>query len=181
MVSKFKRLANIRVQPLMPMGKALDGDDELFPTEDDYRQIIRFIEEYNFQNTKGTKAIIEWGDPIDHLRRFNTVEFQQVSLAEIKSDGSLSVSSYLPLRVGNLKKHTLKEYWNAGLGRVWSMPIVKELSERVLSIGDMRLDDDNIPTTFFEDNLMIDIIEDKPFANLNKCTLNNLYRKVSNA
>lgn len=172
LVSKFEKLTTIRIQPFMPMGKGLDADD-IIPTEEEYRHVVRFIEGFN-NRRQGTFPTIEWGDPIDHLRRFVQLNFKQNSFLEIKSDGKLSISSYLPLRVGDLRKRSLREYWGAGLGQAWRLPVVQELAGGVHGIGDLGFKDSELPTVFYDRDIMIDIIEDKPFVDINKLTLEKL-------
>ncbi len=159
--SSFKNLKSVRVQPLMPMGNAISFTKELLPSEEQYRQIVRFIENYNYR--KIAYPLIEWGDPLDHLRRYIQLSFQQISFIEIKSEGFLSVSSYLPLRVGDLKKYSLKNYWNAGLGKIWSLPIVQQLAEQILCIEDLGSEKKDTPSTYYDDDIFIDIFEENTF------------------
>jgi MoaA/NifB/PqqE/SkfB family radical SAM enzyme len=176
MERSFKSITSIRIQPLMPMGKASDPSEDLLPEEEDYRRVVKFITEFNAKN-KGKLPIIEWGDPLDHLRRFTSVKFKQLSFVEIKSDGLISASSYLPFKVGNLCKHTLKEYWDAGLGQIWNLPILRELADRVLCIEDLGTEKPGIPKVFFDNDIIIDLIDDKPFSNIDEFTLKNIVHK----
>lgn len=178
-VEKFrhhKSVTTIRVQPLMPMGKATASKDSLLPTEEQYRELVKYIEKFSSENT-GKYPIVEWGDPIDHLRRFTELNFKKNAFVEIKSDGTLSASGYLPIKFGNLREHSLKEYWDAGLGRVWEIPALRSLAESVGSVCDLGFEDLNLPKTFFDEDLFIDMVKDRPLESLEEFTLEKCIKR----
>ena len=53
--------------------------------------------------------MFEWGDPIDHLVRFPQLQMQFDQVA-IHANGDIVVSPYIPLIIGNVRKHSLQEY-----------------------------------------------------------------------
>ncbi|MEF3244807.1 MAG: hypothetical protein K6343_02335 [Caldisericaceae bacterium] len=61
---------------------------------------------------------IEWGDPVDHLIRFPTIVEHCSTFVGVKADGSIQVSPYLPITVGNIRRHKFSEYWDKGLARM---------------------------------------------------------------
>ena len=63
---------------------------------------------------------------------------QQMDQVSIHANGDIVVSAYLPLVVGNIRKHSLSEYWDAGLKTIWATSIVQYLSARVQSVYDME-------------------------------------------
>lgn len=169
----YKRNFDIRVQPLMPLGNTFKNKD-ILPTTKEYRNLIKFIKKHNYLHQE---PYIEWGDPIDHLIRNTYISLSQTMYASIKSDGSLEVSPYLPIRIGNLKRHTLNEYWNAGLGKMWMIPIVKEIASTIQTIDDMSTYKQEVPKIYYEKCFEFDLIDDHVFNNLNKFTLHNLRQK----
>lgn len=159
---KYERLRAIRIQPLMPMGVAQINKLQILPNENDYRWLVKWI--------KSKKPILlkkgitlEWGDPIDHLRRFTQEGNQFSPYIEIKSDGKLGVSSYLPLRVGDLKKHSINDYWKSGLGKIWGAELVKNMAKKITSIKDLGFENQDLPNLFYEDNIELDIIDKNIF------------------
>jgi len=148
----------IRVQPLMILGRTQINREELLPTPLQYRKLIATINEIR-ENC--TAPFIEWGDPVDHLIRFRTILENCCPYVNIRANGDIVPSPYLPLVVGNIKKHTIKEYWDAGLPRIWKLPLVKELAERVRCISDFGKNEGNAPTVWFEEDIRMDIIDDK--------------------
>lgn len=175
LLTKYKNLTEVRVQPLMPMGNAMLNEGELFVDDQDYRKLVRFIDEV--KKKRLCRFEVNWGDPLDHLVRFPNFEFKNNSFVEVKSDGSIALSAYLPIVVGNVRRHKLSEYWKAGIGAAWSLPVAKELASSVVSIGDMKFDDQQFSTTFYEENIEIDFIDDDVLSNSSAFTLSNLYTK----
>lgn len=149
--------SSFRVQPLMILGRAQIKQEEIAPTPIQYREIIRIINKLRSDNC-GT---IEWGDPVDHLIRFRTICEHCVNFASVKADGSIQVSPYLPLVVGNVRRHKFREYWEAGLARIWEVPIVKDLAARISSIADFGKRAIGTPIVWFDKDIEIDIIEDE--------------------
>lgn len=150
----------LRVQPLMLLGRAVEHEEELVPSREQYRKIAGRL-----LAAKGRVPIrIEWGDPIDHIIRFSTLLRDICPYVDIRSDGSLGVSAYLPLAVGNLRRHTLGEYWDAGLAQIWQTPLIQRLSTYIRSTEDFYQPDGYLPVLFFEDHLVVDLIDDDLFA-----------------
>ncbi len=144
----------VRVQPLMIMGNALVNSDILRPTPEQYRELVEIIKLRVAAEPK--KIDIEWGDPVFHFRQ---IDHLGLLYTEIKSDGSIGISTYLPIFLGNLRKHSLLEYWEAGLYHAGRLPIVQELSQRIRSVEDLsRID----PIPFYEygDYIRLDLIDD---------------------
>ncbi|UNC92830.1 radical SAM/SPASM domain-containing protein [Candidatus Contubernalis alkaliaceticus] len=112
-------VSEVRMMPFIPMGRGstaetllLDGDDYVVLQQ----KILKKKQQYQFDNFK-----VEWGDPIDHLLRMplNQQYGMKAYAMEVKSDGSITVSTYLPIRVGNVREHSMKEYWDAGYADIW--------------------------------------------------------------
>ena len=149
----------LRIQPLMILGRAMPNQKEILPTPLQYRELIKRIQILKATETLG----IEWGDPVEHLIRFRHMDDGFCPFVTVCADGSLTVSPYLPLYLGNIRKHTLKEYWDAGLSRAWSLSIVKTLAHRIRSVSDFGKIDQNVPTVFYDEFISIDLIDENLF------------------
>lgn len=143
----------LRVQPLMELGRASENLNEIMPTEEQYRALIREI-----ALRENTMVKIDWGDPIDHLIRFSNKSLP-LNFCTIRANGDLSVSPYLPLVVGNIKRHTLEEYWNGGMNRIWERKIVRYLASYLRAIPDMYTISDYLPETFKDTEISLDLLE----------------------
>lgn len=151
----------IKIQALMPIGRGNINKNEIICTDEQYRQLHRDINE----SKKISKDLfIDWGDPIDHLIRFsNSMECN--TFFSIKANGSIAPSIYLPLSVGNIRNHSIIDYWNKGLSRVWEMDILKNMSNNYRSVMTMDSEKYNLPKTFLEKDIYWDIIDNKTFDN----------------
>ena len=161
-------VSGFRVQPLMLLGRGKENAETILPTPLQYRELVKKI---NYLKEKylipgGTN--IEWGDPVDHLIRFPTIVEHCSTFAGLKTDGSIQVSPYLPITVGNIRRHKFSEYWDNGLARMWEIPKVKELAGRVVSVKDMGKDYKDIPIVWFDEDIAIDIIDDNLLGGLDE-------------
>ncbi|MEW5706324.1 MAG: radical SAM protein [Actinomycetota bacterium] len=149
-------VGSLRVQPLMLLGRANKYANEIVPTYSQYRELVRMIDRI----TKSCDGpLVEWGDPIDHLIRFRTLVSACVPYVNIKADGSIVPSPYIPVSVGNVTKHKLSEYWEAGLIRAWQEPLVTQLASKVLSVSDFCKVEEGTPMVWLDADLQIDLIE----------------------
>lgn len=123
----------VRTMPLITMGRGksmkmfcLSADEYL-----EYQQMINRTRE-KCEN-KGFSVM--WGDPIDHLYRMpENYKYSMNSYSmEIRADGKLTVSTYLPIVVGDVRKHTLKEYWFGGYNNIWGNEKVMALIGNIYS------------------------------------------------
>ena len=146
-------VAEIRVQPLMPLGEAIVRFRELAPSETQYRELAVYIQ----CHPRVSQTRLEWGDPVDHLIRFRKHISEPTLFCTITATGALTVSPYIALEVGNLSRHSLADYWEAGYKRIWTMPIVDMLASQIHSVSDMYR---AWPSVFFDDPIRLDLVED---------------------
>lgn len=124
---------DFRIMPLILMGRG-KGMVNMKPTSDEYlwlqQKICELKEKYQDNN-----FVISWGDPLDHLTRMpeNNRNNMNTYSVEIRSDGKLLLCNYLPVVVGDLKKHTLKEYWCAGYNNIWGNKKVQSYIDNLYS------------------------------------------------
>ncbi|MGF6990549.1 MoaA/NifB/PqqE/SkfB family radical SAM enzyme [Lachnospiraceae bacterium PM6-15] len=131
-------LAEVRIMPLIPMGRG-SNIDFLLLSSDEYfvlqKDILIAKQKYM---SKGMR--IEWGDPLDHYVRFTRnaeIGIKSAQL-EIKSNGNLTISTYIPVVVGNVKKHSLQAYWEGGYKDIWARMEVVEYVGKLQNIFDIN-------------------------------------------
>jgi Fe-coproporphyrin III synthase len=127
-------VTELRFQPLMPLGQAALQYEELTPTPEQYRTLIDEYRRITCKPYSGMK--VQWGDPVDHLIRFGQFYAMPPYTMHISSDGYLVPSVYLPVHLGNIRRHSLAEYWEAGLNKAWQLRLLRELAWRVRSNRD---------------------------------------------
>lgn len=151
----FKNKMELRVQPLMPIGRGSVNMEELLPNRQMYRKLVAEINRIN-QSNPSIQVI--WGDPIDHLIRFPNLTNLPMYYISVRANGDIVASPYLPLVVGNIRKHKFEEYWDGGLYRLWKKKIPQYMSSYIKSIGDMAEVGKVFPKTFYDD-IYIDMLE----------------------
>lgn len=110
---------DFRIMPLILMGRGKNMIN-MKPTADEYLWLQQSINGLK-EKYQDDDFVISWGDPLDHLTRMpeNNRNNMNTYSVEIRSDGKLLLCNYLPIVVGDLKKHRLKEYWYAGYNNIW--------------------------------------------------------------
>lgn len=122
-----------RIMPLITMGRGKNMK-KLQMTADEYlwlQQTICIMQ----KKYQGKNFQVVWGDPLDHIYRMpeNSRNNMSTYSMEIRSDGKLMLSSYLPIVCGDIKYHTLKEYWDAGYNNIWQNNKIKFYIENLFS------------------------------------------------
>lgn len=126
-------VVELRFMPLITMGRGVQMK-RLQPSADEYLRLQQQIK--NLSNKyQGTGFSLQWGDPLDHLFRMpqNNKNKMTAYTMEINANGKLSVSTYLPIVVGDLHDHTLKEYWDAGYKNIWGNKEIQRLISDIYS------------------------------------------------
>jgi len=173
-LAKSLGVKEFRVQPLMNLGVASLNVNQLIPSHEQYRKFTRFQKKYLYVNSLNETNYnilkldnyfteiennffnIAWGDPIDHLIRFGTIFRKPTYTFGIFSNGDINATPYLPIRFGNIKRHTLREYWASGLNKVWENPILQEFASLIRNEYDLgRLS--NLAN--FSEEIFYDLIE----------------------
>ncbi|EYE87324.1 hypothetical protein Q428_13950 [Fervidicella metallireducens AeB] len=152
----------IRVQATMPIGRGEENDREILPNSLQYRRMIKSFNRRKRESLyRGRGIRFEWGDPVDHFIRFSEYNKECCPFVSIKADGGIAPSIYLPIVVGNVKKHSLIEYWKNGLGAVWKLDIIQKVSRKIKSVREINMDYIGMPKTFKDSDIELDIIENK--------------------
>lgn len=149
-------VSSVRFMPLIPIGRG-SAIDPLLLNSNEYAELQYYIDMYKPEYAN-IGMMIEWGDPLDHMYRLSNNEVMGYKnfQAHIKANGDLAVSAYLPFICGNLRKHSLKEYWKAGYDRIWYHPQYQKYRDMIESIYDINTISDIIS----KDGCCIDIMND---------------------
>ena len=151
---------SFRMQPLMLLGRAR-ANREMRPSAEQYRRLV--ATKQRLEQTLFEEHIhFDWGDPVDHLIRYRERALP-VDQVMIRANGDIIVSPYIPLVGGNVRRHELLEYWNAGLDRIWSSPLVRYLAEKLYSIGTMELMSEEVGDVNMGGDYEVDLVDDDVF------------------
>jgi len=144
---------SLRFMPMLPLGRALRNAAEILPSDEDYLRLQMMIRKARREH--GNKLFIEWGDPMEHIYLFSSNE-SNTCTTDIRSDGSLIISPYLPFIFGNLQKHTFREYWDAGFKNAWRLPWVAPVVNNIVTLEDLGK---QIPLPWGEEEIDVDLVE----------------------
>jgi len=144
-----------RVMPLIPMGRGKNITPLLLSPEE-YIELQLGILKANLMY-KSSSFVVEWGDPLDHYSRMplnarmdvNTFQY------EIKSNGNITVSTYIPVVVGNVRNNSLKAYWEAGYKKIWGNSELLDYISSIQTIYDLE---ELTPSPYSGEYLHIDLI-----------------------
>lgn len=161
-VLKKLEITDFRVQPLMLLGRTKVNMEEIKPSPMQYREMVRDLNELKYGSYDVT---VNWGDPVDHLIRHKTVSKDLARFLAIQANGDIVVSPYLPVSVGNIKKHSIREYWDKGWPEIWKLEFIREVAGHIKSVPDFNNEHEGMPNVWFEKNFMIDLIDNDLFKN----------------
>lgn len=78
------------------------------------------------------------GDPLEHIYLFSQNPDAKTITYEIRCNGDIVVSPYLPFLYGNAVSNTLNQLWEDGLKDVWKIPEVNNAAKRIVSLDDIE-------------------------------------------
>lgn len=148
----------VRMMPLLPSGRAKSLARGLMLDSAQYfyfqRELVRLEAQYQ------GRVKIMWGDPLDHMIRMpnNARLGASTYVMEIKTNGDLAVTSYLPLVAGNTRRASLAEYWQAGYNHIWGDKRFTSYTEQIQTIYDL---DDFEPAPYSGEKIIMDLMEGK--------------------
>lgn len=119
------------VRSLVTAGRAVKNIDILEPSILQYRKIRSMINKFS----ENTGILIKYCDSLNHIFIFRKA-FPFFAM-EMKADGSLIPSPYIPYKLGNVLNHSIKEYWDSGWPKVWELQALKQLVSSIKSSNDL--------------------------------------------
>ena len=145
----------VRMMPFISSGRGRTVGESLILTKEEYFLFLRDMQDCISEFKE--KINVEWGDPLDHMRRmpFNAKNGLKSYCMEIKSNGDLTVTTYLPIVVGNCMLHSLKEYWDAGYNTIWNNKYVLNYLNKIMTIDDFT---NFTPRPYEGEKILIDLM-----------------------
>lgn len=124
---------SIRMMPLLPMGRGKINFDDFFMSS---KEMFEFVSKLGYLKEKYPNMNIDWGDPLEHLYLVRVTRRRYPLVVSISSSGKLGVTPYLPITVGDVRKHSLKEYWDAGLNTIWRNKEIMDMIRKANTVFD---------------------------------------------
>jgi MoaA/NifB/PqqE/SkfB family radical SAM enzyme len=144
----------VRMMPLLRLGRTIKNKDDLIPSGDQMNKFIWSVREKGFEYIDRGLSV-EWGDPLEHLYLFPYNE-AKLFILELHANGDVGISAYLPLYFGNIREHTLEEFWEAGLKDAWRHPKVVEFAKKIVDLEDLQIQE---PIPWEERGIHIDLFD----------------------
>lgn len=125
-----------RMQPIMSLGRG-KGLKDVYLTNLEYLKLSRRLLSKSADLQKSGMRI-EWGDPISHLLEISAGT-SRMNFIHINAYGDIQLSPYLPINFGNVKKHSLDDYFNNGLEDIVYNKFVRWMAGLISSTNQMSL------------------------------------------
>lgn len=147
-----------RMQPIMNLGRGKNLKN-LFLNNLEYMKLSRKLLAKSTELEKiGMR--VEWGDPISHLVEISAGT-GRMNFLHINAYGDIQLSPYLPINFGNIKKHTLDEYFDKGLEDIIFNKFVQKLAGLISSANEMSLSEAyGLPDIFTGNDVVLDVCDD---------------------
>lgn len=147
-----------RMQPLMIMGRGRELRNVMLDEIEYYNLSQKIFA--NSINPKYKGMQIEWGDPIQHLEAIQDKNYE-IRDIHITAYGDVMASPYIPLSFGNIKRHSLNEYFKNGLYDVYKDKLFRKMASMMNSWENMELNSRNkiFPIIGTEANINYDLID----------------------
>ena len=97
--------------------------------------------------------------PTEKKRKYRHISICCYTTMSIKANGDIAPSPYLPLSIGNIRCHTLQEYWDSGYPKIWKLPILKKMASTLNTVDDMQCDSMGY-NTWIDRDYSCDIIDE---------------------
>lgn len=137
-------LEELRVQPLMPLGRGSLAFQDLCLSEKQYCEIRKKLLGADADNER---LKVEWGDPLDHFYMLQEVDY--VPVLNIDAYGNILLSPYLPIVIWSLRNGSMREFINQDIpAKALLHPAIKEVLSDMLSVNDLGVNHGEIPVAF---------------------------------
>lgn len=133
----FRGIRRLGTMPFIPIGRGRENHKELILHDNELLEFYYLLEKLRMVYPD---FLIEHEDPIEHITLFINNTMARNVLIEIRSNGDVLISSYLPFIFGNVRNKGLDELWDLGLKDIWRDENVRTVAKEIRSIDDlMRL------------------------------------------
>ena len=120
--------------PYIPIGRGMDNIDRLMMQDNN---LLEFYIQLSKLKTKYQDFKIEYEDPLEHITLFLNNSVAKTMLVEIRSNGDVLISSYIPIIWGNIKHNNLYAMWNEGLQDAWRHEKVADIASNIKTLADL--------------------------------------------
>lgn len=128
-------LKKVRSMPFVPIGRGFPNRDSLKLNRSQLWEFFWLVQQGIANHPDFT---FDYGDPLEHIYLFSKNKIARTVTFEIRSNGDIVISPYLPYIYGNVIKTSLSDLWNDGLKDVWRTPDIQEVAHKIISLDDLE-------------------------------------------
>lgn len=124
----------LRYMPFIAIGRGNQNSEKLRLNNKENEELfwlIRKVEE------DISDFSFEYGDPLEHIYLYRNNYVAVTPSFEIKSNGDVQLSCYIPYIYGNAMDSTLKQLWDSGLKSIWRQPDFKKIADSINTLDDL--------------------------------------------
>ncbi|OXZ31136.1 hypothetical protein B9N55_09040 [Finegoldia magna] len=125
----------LRYMPFIAIGRGRSNIDKLKLSPEENQELFWLLKSKS-KELKGFK--FDYGDPVEHIYLFRNNKEAFNPSYEIKSNGDISLTCYLPYIYGNVLKTNLKELWKNGLDNIWKVGYFHDIVSRMNTVEDFE-------------------------------------------
>lgn len=150
-----KEIYNVRYMPLIPIGRGKHNVEKLMLSGMEKEELYWSIKEIE-EELEGFQ--FEYGDPLEHIYLYRNNYLAVTPSFEIKSNGDVQISCYIPYIFGNIMQYKLKKLWDMGLSSVWKQSEFNNIVKGINTLNDLELQE-RLPYENQDVNLLQDKIK----------------------
>jgi MoaA/NifB/PqqE/SkfB family radical SAM enzyme len=129
----FRGIRRLGSMPFIPIGRGKENYDELTLLDEELLDFYYTLERLRMMYPDFK---IEYEDPLEHITLFLNNTVARNAVIEIRSNGDVMVSSYLPITYGNVRYHRIDTLWDSGLKEIWRDEHVRSIAEKIKTVDD---------------------------------------------
>ena len=93
---------------------------------------------------------------------------EQLDFIQVNEKGELLLSPYIPIIIGDLKKHSISEYLKKNYGELWNHQLLRTFRKNIGSANEIILGKD-FPAEVGMNYMKFDVFSEENMEQINKC------------
>lgn len=130
----FRGIRRLGSMPFIPIGRGRENHEELILHDNELLEFYYLLEKLRMVYPD---FLIEHEDPIEHITLFLNNTIARNAIIEIRSNGDVLISSYLPFIFGNVRNEGIDKLWDLGLKDIWRNENVRTVAKGIKTVDDL--------------------------------------------
>lgn len=130
-----KGIKKLRYMPFIPIGRGNNNVNFLKMTPEENEEFFWLMREVEIELPDFK---FDYGDPLEHIYLYRNNPIAKTPSYEIKSNGDIQLSCYIPYIFGNARDYTLNELWELGLKDIWRDKRMQNIVQKINTLDDLE-------------------------------------------